>query len=233
MFLLDLRCEVLLTSHKTGVDMLHAVRAAAKYVLAPMIYRYPPIGLKPQRMAVYLTELLQRASLDGDIAEVGCSVGGTAIFACQAMRNVGWAGEYVCFDTFGGFVEEQYQADVDQGVRASKRHLFSANSMDLVRRITNQHGRSDIRLVQGDATKLRDDQLGRYVAVLADIDLSEPSYEVMAKFWPHVVPGGIIICDDCVEDRSWLAKQGYEKFCREHRLTPEYRYGLGIIRKPH
>lgn len=213
--------------------MLHAMRAVAKRTLAPLIFRYPPIGLKPQRMAIYLTELLERSGMDGDVAEVGCSVGGTAIFACQALRNVGWRGDYVCFDTFGGFVEEQYQADVAQGLRPTKRHLFSANSIELVRKITDQHGRSDIRLVQGDATKLADDQLGRYVAVLADIDLSEPSYQVMKRFWPRLMPGGIMMCDDCVEDRAWLAREGYEKFCHEQGVEPEYRYGLGIVRKPH
>lgn len=212
---------------------MHALRAVAKEALAPLIFRYPPIGLKPQRMAVYLTELLARSDMQGDVAEVGCSVGGTAIFACQALRNVGWKGSYTCFDTFGGFVEEQYQADVAGGLSASKRHLFSANSLGLVRKITDQHGRSDIRLVQGDATKLREDQLSRYIAVMADIDLSEPSYEVMEKFWPHLLAGGVMFCDDCVEDRAWLAKEGYEKFCRAHGLPTEYRYGLGIVRKPH
>jgi len=104
--------------------MLHALRAAAKQALAPLIFRYPPIGLKPERAAVYLSALLDRTSLIGDVAEVGCNVGGTAVFACQALRNVGWRGEYFCFDTFGGFVDEQFEADVAQGTKSSKRHLF-------------------------------------------------------------------------------------------------------------
>lgn len=212
--------------------MLHALRAAAKQALAPLIFRYPPIGLKPERAAVYLNALLDRTSLIGDVAEVGCNVGGTAVFACQALRNVGWRGEYFCFDTFGGFVNEQFEADVAQGTKSHKRHLFSANSVKLVERITAQHGRSDIRLVVGDATKLADSQLGSYIAVLADIDLSEPSYEVLKRFWPHVVPGGIMLCDDCVESRHWLARDGYEKFCQEYEIKPDYRYGLGIVRKP-
>lgn len=211
---------------------MHALRAVAKEAMAPLIYRYPPVGLKPERLALYLNALLDRAHMEGDVAEIGCNVGGTAIVACQALRNVGWKGEYVCYDTFGGFVAEQFDHDAAQGTKAFKRHLFSANSSNLVRKITELHGRSDIRLVEGDATKVNPTALSKYIAVLADIDLSKPSYEVLKLFWPQVLPGGIMLCDDCVESRHWLAKDGYAQFCREAGIPEEYHFGLGIVRKP-
>lgn len=212
--------------------MLQSTRTAIKSLLAPVLFRYPPFGLEPARLAFYINALLERAHLDADVAEIGCAVGGTAVVARKALRSVGWNGHYTCFDTFGGFVDEQYERDVANGLTAGKRHLFSANSLDLVRKVTKQHDCGDIALVQGDATKLRPEQLSRYAVVLADIDLAEPSYQVMKLFWPQLLPGGILLCDDCVEDRSWLAMDGYRQFCRETGLPEEYAHGLGVARKP-
>lgn len=212
--------------------MLEVIRLAAKSALAPVLYRYPPFNLQPARLAFYVTALLDRAHLDADVAEIGCSVGGTAIVARKALAAAGWKGQYTCFDTFSGFIDDQYDRDAEGGLDRAKRHMFSANSVGLVRKIMLQHGCADIRLVQGDATKLRPQQLSRYSVVLADIDLAEPSYEIMKIFWPRLVPGGILLCDDCGENRGWLAGDGYRKFCAEMQLPEEYRYGLGVVRKP-
>ena len=212
--------------------MLETVRLAAKSALAPVLYRYPPFNLRPARLAFYITALLERAHLNADVAEIGCSAGGTAIVARQALRAAGWKGQYTCFDTFNGFIAEQYDKDAESGLNPRKRHMFSANSVGLVRKILAQHGCGDIRLVQGDATKLRSEELSHYSVVLTDVDLAEPSFEVMNTFWPRLVPGGILLCDDCVENRSWLAGEGYRRFCAEMQLPEEYYYGLGIARKP-
>ncbi len=212
--------------------MLEVARLAAKSALAPVLYRYPPFNLRPARLAFFITALLDRAHLHRDVAEVGCSTGGTAILARQALRAAGWKGQYTCFDTFNGFISEQYGKDAESGLDPGKRHMFSANSVGLVRKVMRQHGCADIRLVPGDATKLRPDDLSNYSVVLADIDLAEPSYEVMKIFWPRLVPGGILLCDDCAENGGWLAGDGYRKFCAEMQLPEEYYYGLGIVRKP-
>lgn len=209
-----------------------ALRTMMKTAFAPLIYRYPPVGLKEARLAVYLQGLLDRVGMQGDVAEIGCNVGGTSIVAYRALMQAGWTGRYTCFDTFGGFIPDQFAVDAEQGTTASKLTLFSANSVGLVRKILRQHKAEAIQLVQGDATKLKPEQLGRYAVVLADIDLAEPSYEVMKLFWGRLLPGGIMFCDDCVENRSWLAIDGYRKFCAEFGLPEEYAYGLGIVRKP-
>ena len=54
----------------------------------------------------------------------------------------------------------------------------------------------------------------------------------MKLFWPRLVPRDIMLCDDCVQNRSWLARDGCRKFCEEVGLPEEYYYGLGIARKP-
>ena len=212
--------------------MTSPIRTGLKAALVPLLYRYPPYGLKEARLAVYLSALLERAHMPGDVAEIGCNLGGTAIIAYRALKQAGWTGRYICYDTFGGFVDEQYDADVEKGLDASKRHFFSANSRSLVRKILRYHKAQPVELVQADATNLVPEQLSRYSVVLADIDLSEPSYQVMKLFWDRLLPGGIMLCDDCYANRAWLAGDGYKKFCDEFSLPEEYAHGLGIVRKP-
>jgi hypothetical protein len=66
-----------------------------------------------------------------------------------------------------------------------------------------------------------------------DVDLAEPTYEGLRRFWPRLSPGGIILVDDCRDcaEQRWLARIGYERFCQENGLTPKMRYGFGIVEK--
>jgi len=208
------------------------IRAAVKKVLAPVIYRFPPFGLQPERLATYLHGLLERKALPGDVAEIGCNLGGTSAIAARMLKRVGWTNRYICYDTFGGFVAEQFEADVARGTEKSRRDMFSANSMSLVRKILDQHGAQEVELVAGDIATVPEQRLSAaYSAVLLDIDLADPTYIALKRFWPRVVPGGVIYVDDCPEGYNWKARIGYEQFCRESGLTPRYEYGLGVLYK--
>lgn len=206
-------------------------KRTARYALTPLLYHYPPYGLKEERLALYLNEILALEGTAGNIAEIGCNLAGTSIIARRLQRNIGCTGEYVCFDTFGGFIEDQFEADARTGTHRSKRHLFSANSRALVQKILRHHKCDDIRLVEGDATKVGPEQMREFSIVLVDVDLSVPTYEIMKSFWPHLKPGGVMISDDCYDNKDWQAKVGFEKFCSEKGLTPEYRHKLGFVRK--
>lgn len=208
------------------------LKRAARVALTPILYRYPPYGLKEERLALFLNEVLALEGRDGNIAEIGCNLGGTSIIARRLQRNIGCTGEYVCFDTFGGFVEEQFEADAKTGTQRNKRDLFSANSKALVAKILKQHKCDDIRLVEGDATKVASDEMREFSIVLVDVDLSEPTYAIMKAFWPYVRPGGVMISDDCYDNKAWQAKVGVERFCVEQGVVPEYRHKLGLVRKP-
>ena len=209
-----------------------ALKASLRKAAVPIIYRYPPVGLQPERLALYLHGLLMRADLDGDVAEVGCNVGGTAALAYNMLNRLGWKGQYICYDTFSGFVPDQFEADVALGTQNFRRNWFGGNSIDLVRKVLAYHGASRVRLVQGDIVKVSDDQLSRnYCAVLLDVDLSVPTYEALKRFWPRLMPGGMIFVDDCPEDYDWKAREGYARFCTEMGLKQEYKNGLGILEK--
>ena len=93
------------------------VKRLAKTLLRPLLYRYPPIGLQPERLQLWLRTLIETSAVEGDVVEIGCSLGGTAAFSWRMLRNLGIAKRYVCVDTFAGFVPAQFDDDVDRGNR--------------------------------------------------------------------------------------------------------------------
>lgn len=207
-------------------------KAALKRAAVPVLYRYPPFGLQPERLATYLSGLLARTHLAGDVAEIGCNLAGTSAIAFRMLRRTGWTGNYICYDTFDGFVPEQFDADVKLGTQEFRRDWFAANSKQLVRRILKQHDASGVRLVEGDITKISDSELSAsYSVVLLDIDLSEPTYEALKRFWPRLVEGGVIYVDDCPENYDWKARAGYARFCQEIDVPERYQYGFGVLEK--
>ncbi|WP_395647910.1 class I SAM-dependent methyltransferase [Terricaulis sp.] len=213
--------------------MLAVLKTLAKENLVPIIYRYPPSMLAPERLATYLHALLERRHLAGDVAEIGCNLGGTAAIAARMLKRTGWSGTYVCFDTFGGFVAEQFEQDVALGTEAHRADMFAANSKRLVERILAYHEAPEVRLVEGDITKIANAALGGpYAAVLLDIDLSEPTHVALNRFWPLLSPGGAIYVDDCPAGKNWKARVGYARFCAEQGLPERYEYGLGVVERP-
>ncbi len=216
-----------------GYAVTHRVRYIVKYLLAPILYRHAPFGLAPERLAVYLNCLLDKAGVSGDVAEVGCNLAGTAIIASKIVQKFSPEKSYVCYDTFEGFLNEQFDADVSKGMPRGLRKYFSANSEKLVKRILSLHGRKEVILVKGDATKLRPPQLRyHYSVVLLDVDLSEPTHDILELFYPRLSSGGVILVDDCIQGNGWWkAIVGYKRFCAEHNLEEDYRYGFGVITK--
>lgn len=214
------------------MGLLTVLKAKAREMMIPLIYRYPPTGLQPDRLGVYLSEIMARASSKAAVAEIGCSLGGTTVLAFKALRRSGWKGEYICYDTFGGFVPEQFDADVKIGSPRRIGTMFQESSQQLVRKILNYHGCLEVQLVQGDITKVaKADLRDKYMAVLLDIDLSEPTYDALKIFWPRMEKGGIILVDDCPADSVWKARVGYARFCKEMKLKEVYRSGLGVLVK--
>jgi hypothetical protein len=176
-----------------------------------------------------------RRDIPGDIAEVGCALGGTACIVARAAKFYSPEKSYTCFDTFNGFVKEQMETDLRLGTPKSVADTYTYNSRKLVRRILDLHECQDVSLVEGDIATIDDSQLAdRYSVVLLDVDLSEPTYVGLTRFYPRLQPGGIILIDDCrdVPGQNWKASLGFQRFCREQGLEPQIRDGFGIVEKP-
>lgn len=211
------------------MGMKHRLKRFARSALAPLIYRYPPFVLAPERLYLLLHHLIHTKDVPGSVVEVGCNLGGTTVIAKKMLDRLGIRKQYVCIDTFEGFIDEQFASDVALGTPAADQEMFSGNSKELVAKILRQHGCADVKLVQGDIATVPGDSLPPVCSlVLLDVDLTEPTYIALKRLWPHMAPGGIILVDDCPPDSSWKARQGYVRFCKEYGRQETYLYGMGI-----
>jgi predicted O-methyltransferase YrrM len=215
------------------LDMRLKLKKIARSALAPLLYRYPPFTLAPERLYLFLHHLIETREIAGSVVEIGCNLGGTAIIARKMLRRLGMDKHYICIDTFDGFVDAQFSTDTAHGTPVHDRTMFSGNSRTLVGRIMDQHGCDDVTLIEGDITTLPEDDLPETCSVvLVDVDLTEPTLVSLQRFWPRVASGGMILVDDCAEHSSWKARMAYAKFCESQGQPQLYRFGMGILTKP-
>jgi O-methyltransferase len=215
------------------LDMKQGLKRLARNALVPLIYRYPPFVLAPERLYLFLHHLVQTKDVSGAVDEIGCNLGGTSVIAKRMLNRLDVRKPYICIDTFDGFVDHQFAADVSLGTPSKDQDMFSGNSKDLVAKILRRHQCDDIELVQGDVATVPETLLpDRCSAVLLDVDLTEPTYAALNRFWPRLAPGGVILVDDCLKDISWKAQIGYSRFCTENRMPEQYVHGMGILTRP-
>jgi O-methyltransferase len=211
---------------------MNPFKIVGKRLVRHLIYRFPPIFLSPNSLYTWLDILVKTKSLEGDVVEIGCYLGGTAAMSSRMLKNIKSTHDYIVIDTFDGFVEEQFDSEVKLGGARFLQQEFSSNSPTLARWVMNKHGGKDVKMIKGDITKLPDDQIPEKIsACLLDIDLADPIYVGLSRIYPRLVSGGIIAVDDCDDETFYKAKIGYERFMKENNFASEIRYGMGIVRK--
>ncbi len=117
----------------------HGLKRMARSALAPLLYRYPPFALAPERLYLFLHHLILTKDVPGPIVEIGCNLGGTTVIAKRMLDRLGVKKPYICIDTFDGFVDRQFATDAALGTPIKDQDLFSGNSKELVAKILHQH----------------------------------------------------------------------------------------------
>ena len=209
------------------------MRVWLKHALVPLLYRRPVPELPPERLYLLLDALLQTRALPGAVVEVGCFQCGTSAWAYRMIGALELTRPYVCVDTFDGFVASQFSSDVAVGTAPSRREGFRGNSPAFVRRLLDHWGVGEIELVPADIVALAETRLPAQVAVaLLDVDLEAPTYAALEKIYPRLVPGGIILVDDCSDAAANPfrgARLAFQRFVRERGLPERFAFGMGCI----
>jgi SAM-dependent methyltransferase len=209
------------------------VKRFAKMMFRSLIYRFAPVYLSPAGLHIWFEALHNTESVPGDVVEIGCYLGATAALGSRMLKEIGSTRTYSVIDTFGGFVEEQFETEARLGGMPSLRFEFSGNTPELARWVMDRHGGEDVKMVVGDIATIPEAQLpDRISACLIDIDIAEPIHTALQRIYPRLTPNGIIVVDDCAEDGGYLARLGYDRFVQEQGLPREIRFGKGIVRKP-
>jgi O-methyltransferase len=208
------------------------IKRAAKTLMRSLIYRFPPVYLSSAGIHIWFSALEETEALDGEVVEVGCYLGATAAVSSAFLKEIGSHRQYTVVDTFSGFVDEQFDHDVKLGGAPWLKREFSGNTPELARWVMDKHGGRDVKMVVGDIATVGDDKLpAKISACLLDVDLAEPIYQGLKRLYPRLVPGGVIVVDDCQDYQTYQARSGYERFMREQGLPAEICYGKGIVRK--
>jgi O-methyltransferase len=78
------------------LDVRFQIKKIARSALAPLLYRYPPFTLAPERLYLFMHYLIETQDVPGAVVEIGCNLGGTAIIARKMLRRLGMDKPYVC-----------------------------------------------------------------------------------------------------------------------------------------
>jgi hypothetical protein len=199
-------------------------------VLLPK-YRYM---FEPHQLFALCEAAEAALPLDGAFAEIGCWDGGTTVFLHRHLRGKGPEPVYYCIDTFGGFTDEDIAVERQRGKTEDYKRHFFYNSRECFERTMALNGIQRAVVVQADASTFDYSNLPPLAFVLVDVDLLRPVRSGMLGCWERLVPGGIMVVDDCNAELSVFdgALQAYTEFCEERDLPVDIRHGkLGFVVK--
>jgi hypothetical protein len=195
------------------------------YLAGVLATRTSPVPLRRRdRFFLLLQEFEKTLELEGLAAECGCFRGLSSYLLCSRMKRAqpGFDGKgYRVFDSFRGLSEPQNE-DALSEADASAPHAddvragrFSA-SLDEVRRSLAPF--PGIGYFPGWIPAAFPQDAQRYRFVHIDVDLYQPTKDSLEYFWPRLVPGGLMVCDDY----NWPGgKRAVEAFCAAHGLRAQ------------
>ncbi|HWV26247.1 MAG TPA: TylF/MycF/NovP-related O-methyltransferase [Aeromicrobium sp.] len=198
----------------------------AKY----LVYRTPgirrlmaptyPYKINPAQLAT-MVQLIDATRDSGAlVAEVGVAQGDSSVFLLEHLRTCGDDRSLHLFDTFSGFTPESITVEVDErGKDEAEYDKFRYGSEKHFRQNLQRLGYQRFETHAGDASVIDWSAWGGVGAMLLDIDLYEPTRVILDAVYPHLVPGGGIVVDDCLANTAWDGSlQAYQEFIDKHDL---------------
>ena len=181
-----------------------------------------PIPLRRRdRFLNLLHQLDQVRDHEGVVAECGCFRGLSSFLMCSRLRQhrPGFdGGGFQIYDSFQGLSESGPQDEPEnpedleaKRVKAMNKPGSFAASLADVSRALSPFPRVDYFPGWIPDAFAADNPLP-YRFVHVDVDLYQPTIDSFRYFWPRLLPGGRMVCDDY----NWAgARRAVEEFCAE------------------
>jgi hypothetical protein len=197
------------------------------YELGLDLTHMPPCPLPRRDRFWSLVRFLDAtAGLEGSVAECGCFRGLSSFLLCRRLKSedADFDGNgYRIFDSFAGLSEPGQEDDFDDALpNAEMLRLtsvpgnFAASLADVKRALAEF---PQIQFFPGwipDAFPAETDTRYRFVHV--DVDLYQPTRDSLEYFYPRLVPGARMVCDDY----GWPgARKAVDDFCARVGVQPE------------
>jgi len=198
-------------------------------------YRYHYM-FSPSQMCFLISCVNQTKDVDGIYFEIGCAEGRTTVFLNKHMQDKGIKKKYICLDTFSGFTNEDM--DFEHSKREKDKDVlkiqFVANKKKWVDSTLKMNNINDVETIESDINtfELSDSKFNKIAMCLLDVDLYKPVLSALNKVYDRMQKGGIIIVDDCKQDKYYDgALQAYMEFCKSKSIEPNIvEEKLGIIK---
>ena len=131
------------------------------------------------------------ADMPGDTAECGCYQGASSYLMCLLNQDAAPGRVHHIFDSFAGLSEPDAALD---GTHWTK-HALSATEAEAHAALHDFAG--SYQLYKGWIPERFAEVAGRCFAFAhIDVDLYAPTRDSIAFFYPRLLPGGILLCDD-------------------------------------
>jgi hypothetical protein len=177
--------------------------------------------------------------LGGAYAEIGAYNGDTTVYlhhhlgqCCGGRDNTP---TYYCIDTFNGFTNADIQVERQRGKMEDYKSYFAHNTKKRFQRTMEAFALRRTVVVQADAVTFDYASLPLLAFALIDVDLLRPVRAAMTGCWERLLPGGLLVVDDCSGSVGiWDgAHEAYVEFCGERELPIDIRHGkLGFVVRP-
>jgi hypothetical protein len=196
------------------------------YLAGIFATRTGPLPLRRRNRFLNLMRQFERTlELDGLVVECGCFKGLSSFLMCSRLRqhNAAFDGRgYQIFDSFQGLSEPRAE-DALAGAGAAAPHpadvkagRYAARLEDVKRALAPFPG---IEFFPGwipEAFPKAGGAPCRFVHV--DVDLYQPTRDSLEHFWPRLVRGALMVCDDY----NWPGgKRAVDEFCHARGIAPE------------
>ncbi len=194
-----------------------------------------PYNFQPSQLCFLCACLEETRNVPGNVAEVGCAHGYTAVFLNKYMDDQKIEKQYFAVDTFSGFVTEDLAFEVVQrGKPPGLITGFEDNRKKWVDESMRANAIRRVKSIQADVNELDLTTLGPLAFCVLDVDLYRPMSKALEELYDVLSPGGVMVVDDCDPNNvRWDgADQAYREFTKSRGLpyTVVHRK-LGVVRK--
>jgi O-methyltransferase len=183
----------------------------------------------------FITCALETIKANGAVLEIGVGGGATSVVINTFMRQKSITRPFYAIDTFAGFTKEDVDFEREKRGKPDRYLGYQTNRKEWYSRTLIAHGIENAHVIQSDAKQLDYSEFAPLAFCLLDVDLYKPVEFVLPRLYNVLVPGGIIIVDDCALEESLYdgAGEAYRNFCAKIGIAPELAHDkLGVIRKP-
>jgi O-methyltransferase len=184
--------------------------------------RYP-YNITPGQLA-WLCDAIDatRKCSDGCIVEVGCARGMTTLFLLEHMRNAGDNRQYICIDTFEGFVRSDVEYEVEhRGKRTRDFRGFGYNDAAIFEANIRKCGHTNVKFVKSDVSLFSWENIPPIDVMLLDVDLYQPTKTALSASFSRWSKSARVMLDDCQPGTIYDgASVAYQEFCFERGFAP-------------